>query len=208
MILNFLRTANREIRYDLLAAVFRRSNKKSIIVKDAERWIDPYQLRERLPMNFKTIDLIFYLFHRYPEFRNLFYYRFYSDPARNHFLYKLLERLFPPRDSVKISVNEIGSGLFIQHGTASSIGADKIGENCWINQHVTIGFSEERKAPIFGNGVVIRPGARIFGGITIGDNSIVGANCVVLKDVPPNCTVVGVPARIIRRNGQRVDEKL
>ena len=109
---------------------------------------------------------------------------------------------------VTIKVFEIGPGLFIQHGSASRIGAKKIGENCWINQNVTVGFSGEGKMPVIGDNVVIRPGSRIFGDIIIGDNSIVGANAVVLKNVPPNCTVAGVPARIIRRNGQRVDEKL
>lgn len=208
MDMRFLRAIYREMNYSLLAAAFRKSSCKDAIVKDAERWVKPYNLENRLSENYTIYDLLYYLFNRYREFRNLFYYRFSSDPAKNHFLIKLLKYLYPPRDSVGIQAGEIGAGLFIQHGTASSVGALKIGENCWLNQHITIGFSGEGNAPTLGNNVVVRPGARIFGKVTIGDNSIVGTNAVVLKDVPPNCTVVGVPARIILRDGQRVDEKL
>jgi len=208
MVVKIAKTITNEMGKSLLASVFRKSKNKEVIVKDAERWIEPYHLEKRLPGNYTFYDLIFFLFNHYREYRNLFYYRFGKDPAKNHFLFKLLKKVYPPWDMVTIKVFEIGPGLFIQHGSASRIGAKKIGENCWINQNVTVGFSGEGKMPVIGDNVVIRPGSRIFGDIIIGDNSIVGANAVVLKNVPPNCTVAGVPARIIRRNGQRVDEKL
>lgn len=198
----------REFKFSLVTATFRKLHNKEIVVRDAKRWIKPYRLWERLPENYKLYDLLFYLFNRYGEFRNLFYYRFAKDPNKNHFLLKLLKYFYPPRDSVRLLTTEIGPGFFLQHGTGSSLGARKIGENCWINQQVTIGFAERGLSPIIGNNVTIRPGAKIFGEITIGDNSIIGANSVVMKDVPPNCTVAGRPARIIRRNGLRVDEKL
>ncbi len=208
MIFKIIRSIQKDFGTSLLAATYRKSNSKETITKDANRWVYPYRLDSRLPKNYTIYDLLFFLFKRYKEFRNLYYYRLKKDKLQNHFLMRLLVFLYPPRDSISIKSSEIGPGLFLQHGTAAHVGAVKIGENCWLNQSITIGFAGRGKAPTLGNNVVVRPGAKIFGQVTIGDNSIVGANSVVLKDVPPNCTVVGVPARIIRRNGERVDEKL
>ncbi len=102
----------------------------------------------------------------------------------------------------------IGRGAFIQHGFGSVINGT-IGDNCWINQQVTIGFNADSGCrPILGNNVRIAAGAKVLGGITVHDNVIIGANAVVVKDVLPNCVVVGVPAYIVRRNGVRVNEKL
>ena len=65
-----------------------------------------------------------------------------------------------------------------------------------------------KRHPTLCNNVMISAGAKIIGDVTIGDNSIVGASSVVLKDVPPNCTVVGVPGKIVKENGIRVDKEL
>lgn len=76
-----------------------------------------------------------------------------------------------------------------------------IGKNCLIGQCVTIGGkSGWREVPVLGDNVMVNAGARIIGPVKIGDNVEVGANCVVVKDVPSNCVVAGVPARIIRKN--------
>ncbi len=76
-----------------------------------------------------------------------------------------------------------------------------IGNNCMIGQGVTVGGkSGWYEVPVIGNNVIINAGAKIIGPIRIGDNVEIGANCVVLKDVPSNCVVAGVPARIIRSN--------
>jgi len=107
-----------------------------------------------------------------------------------------------------IYTKDIGPGLFIQHGFATIISAQKIGQNCWINQQVTIGFLNDTDRPTLGDNVTIYAGAKVLGNVSIGDNSIVGANAVVVKDVPQNCTVVGVPAYIVRRNGVKVREPL
>jgi len=110
--------------------------------------------------------------------------------------------------SLYIYADNIGKGLFIQHGFATIIAAKSIGENCWINQQVTIGYSNDTDMPTLGNGVTINAGAKVIGNVTIGDNSVVGANAVVVKNVPANCTVVGIPAYIVKRDGVRVNEKL
>jgi serine O-acetyltransferase len=101
----------------------------------------------------------------------------------------------------------IGKGLFIQHGFSTIVMAD-IGDNCWINQQVTIGHKNKSGRPKLGNNVRITAGAKVLGNIQIGDNVTVGANAVVVRDVPANCVVVGIPARIIQRDGVKVDERL
>ena len=109
-----------------------------------------------------------------------------------------------PMENCYIDCEDIGPGLFIQHGFSTVIAARKIGKNCWINQQVTIGYANERDQPTICDNVKIHAGAKVIGNVTIGDNSIVGANAVVVKDVPPNCTVVGVPAYIVKKDGKRV----
>lgn len=75
-----------------------------------------------------------------------------------------------------------------------------IGKNCVIRQQVTIAQDKNNKAPVIGDNVVIGAGAKIIGNIKIGDNVIIGAGAVVVKDVPNNCIVGGVPAKVIKRN--------
>jgi serine O-acetyltransferase len=100
----------------------------------------------------------------------------------------------------------IGNGFFIDHATGVVIGeTSEIGNNVSIYQGVTLGgISTEKKKrhPTIGNNVVIGAGATILGPITIGDNVRVGAGSVVVKSVPPNSTVVGVPAKIVHREGR------
>lgn len=92
----------------------------------------------------------------------------------------------------------IGPGLQVRHGMAVVIGRGVvIGRNCRLHQQVTIGADSQGRYPVLGDDVVIYPGAKVFGGITLGDGAVVGANAVVNTDVPAGCTAVGVPARII-----------
>ena len=142
---------------------------------------------------------------RFPEFRSLFYYRL---KARSRVAARLLGLVARPMPLLRISVPDLGPGLFIQHGHATIIGADRIGRDCWINQQVTIGHSDVGKRPTLGDRVHVAAGAKIIGAVTIGDDATVGANAVVLRDVPAGCVVVGVPARIVRRDGERVDQAL
>lgn len=88
--------------------------------------------------------------------------------------------------------------MYLQHGFATIITAKSIGDNVWINQQMTIGHKGE-SAPVIGNNVRISCGAKILGGVRIGDNVVVGAGAVVVKDVPSNCVVAGVPAKIIKQ---------
>lgn len=105
----------------------------------------------------------------------------------------------------------IGRRLVIDHGTGIVIGETaQIGDDVLIYQGVTLGGTGKdvgKRHPTVGNGVMISAGAKVLGPINIGDNSRVAAGAVVLKDVPPNSTVVGVPARVVRQNGKKVDYK-
>ena len=103
---------------------------------------------------------------------------------------------------------QIGRRLFIDHGMGVVIGETAIvGDDVTLYQGVTLGGTGKEKAkrhPTLGNGVVVGGGAKILGNIRVGDNSRIGAGSVVLRDVPDNSTVVGVPGHIVLLNGKRV----
>ena len=95
----------------------------------------------------------------------------------------------------------LGRNLMLPHPNGVVIHEDSvIGDDCMIMQQVTIGMIGEDQVPKIGNRVYIGAGAKIIGKVSVGDDSRIGANAVVTKDVPPFCTAVGVPARIIERN--------
>lgn len=102
---------------------------------------------------------------------------------------------------------KIGEGLFIDHGHGVVIGeTSEIGNNVTIYQGVTLGGTGKgigKRHPTIQDNVMISAGAKILGPVTIGEGSKVGAGSVVLKDVPPHCTVVGVPGRVVRIAGQK-----
>lgn len=104
----------------------------------------------------------------------------------------------------------IGVGFFIDHGMGVVIGETaEIGDYVTLFQGVTLGGTGKERGkrhPTLGNHVVVGAGAKILGGIKIGDNVKIGANSVVLKSVPANSTVIGVPARIIKTEGERMPE--
>lgn len=106
----------------------------------------------------------------------------------------------------------IGHGLFIDHGMGVVIGeTTEIGDNVTIYQGVTLGGTGKdvgKRHPTIGNNVMIGSGAKVLGPFKVGDNSKIAANAVVLSEVPPNCTCVGVPARIVKINNERVTEQL
>jgi serine O-acetyltransferase len=105
---------------------------------------------------------------------------------------------------------KIGKGFFIDHGMGVVIGETaEIGDSVTLFQGVTIGGTGKERGkrhPTLGNHVVVGAGAKILGGIKIGDNVKIGANSVVLKSVPANSTVIGVPGRIIKAEGDRLPE--
>ena len=103
---------------------------------------------------------------------------------------------------------EIGKGLFIDHGMGVVIGETAVvGDNCTIYQGVTLGGTGKEKGkrhPTLGNNVVVGSGAKVLGPFTVGDNSKIAAGAVVLTEVPPDSTCVGVPARVVKKDGVKV----
>jgi serine O-acetyltransferase len=102
----------------------------------------------------------------------------------------------------------LGRGLFIDHGMGVVIGeTSEVGENVTLLHGVTLGgtsLKREKRHPTLGNNVVVGAGAAIIGAVTIGDGTRIGAGSVVVRDVPSNSVVVGVPGRVTYRDGQRV----
>ena len=105
---------------------------------------------------------------------------------------------------------KIGRRLVIDHGTGIVIGATaEVGDDCLLYQGVTLGGTgaqREKRHPTLGNNIMVGCGAKILGPFKVGDNSRIAANSVVLKEVPPNSTVVGVPGRVVRLNGAKLDQ--
>jgi serine O-acetyltransferase len=103
----------------------------------------------------------------------------------------------------------IGQGVFIDHGMGVVIGETAIvGDYCLIYQGVTLGGTGKdvgKRHPTLGENVVVGAGAKVLGNLNIGDNVMIGAGSVVLRDVPSNCTVVGIPGRIVYQSGAKVD---
>ena len=107
---------------------------------------------------------------------------------------------------------QIGEGFFIDHGMGVVVGETSVvGNNVTLFQGVTLGGTgkeQGKRHPNIGNNVVIGTGAKVLGNIEVGENSYIGANAVVIRDVPPNSTIVGVPGRITRQEGLKIEKKM
>ncbi len=168
---------------------------------------DLRQVQDQRPTLFNFIKAM----TREHTFRNLFYYRM------GPYLSAPISWLCPPERTLRIWCPSIGPGAHFEHNYATYLNAESIGSHFYCLQLVTLGTGHHATGsatpessglpdrPTVGNHVRILTGAIVFGNIHIGDHSIIGAGAVVGKDVPPNCTVAGNPARIVRQNGKRVN---
>lgn len=139
----------------------------------------------------------------YPEFRYQLYYRLRCYSKLWRFLLRPLQ--FSNGLNLYIRCSDIDGGLFIEHGFSTIIVCRHIGKNCLIHQQVTIGFNNAG-TPFIGDNVKIYAGAKILGNVRIGNDVVVGANAVVVKDIPDHSVVVGVPARIIKTRTSEFQE--
>lgn len=156
-----------------------------------------------VPQNFKgMIKLI----RHYPEYRRLIYYRF---EYRKSLLAKITKRIIsiikPTSLNLYFCNENIGAGLRIMHGFSTIINAKSIGKHCVISQQVTIGWSQSG-LPTIGDYCKVYAGAKILGGVKIGDDVWIGANSVVTKDVPAHSVVVGIPAQVIKKRNNIEDK--
>ena len=163
-------------------------------------------IRERDPAIKSNMEVFLY-----PSFKVILRYRIAHKLYRNkHFF---LARWISQRAARKTGIEihpgaKIGKGLFIDHGSGVIIGeTTEIGNNVTLYQGVTLGGTgkeQGKRHPTLRDNVMVSAGAKILGSFTIGENSKIGAGSVVLEEVPPNCTVVGVPGRVVKMGDQRI----
>lgn len=179
-----------------LLFAFRQAAHRDVIAADVAQWC---RVKYRAPGPVER-DLVMFLLE-FRELRNVFYFRLSGGSASDRAAAKMLRRLWQPVAGLDLSSAEIGPGLTISHGYGTILTADRIGRNLWVHQGVTIGFEYGRGRPTIGDDVFVGAGAKILGPIHVGDGARIGANAVVVKDVPAGATMGGVPARTIRLPG-------
>ena len=147
----------------------------------------------------------------YPSFRVMIQYRNAHKLYQNghYFLARWVSQRAARKTGIEIHPGaQIGKGLFIDHGNGVIIGETAIiGDNVTLYQGVTLGGTGKetgKRHPTLRDNVMVSAGAKVIGSFTIGENSKIGAGSVVLEEVPPNCTVVGVPGRIVKRENRKV----
>lgn len=147
----------------------------------------------------------------YPSFWAILKYRKAHSlyMKKHYFLARWISQRSARRTGIEIHPGaQIGKGLFIDHGHGVVIGETAIiGDNVTLYQGVTLGGTGKEKGkrhPTIGDNVMISAGAKVLGSFTVGENSKIGAGSVVLEEVPPNSTVVGVPGRIVKRDNMRI----
>ena len=163
-------------------------------------------IRERDPAIKSNLEVFLY-----PSFKVILRYRLAHKLylKKHYFLARWISQRAARKTGIEIHPGAtIGKGLFIDHGSGVIIGETTvIGDNVTLYQGVTLGGTgkeQGKRHPTLKDNVMVSAGAKILGSFTIGENSKIGAGSVVLKEVPPNCTVVGVPGRIVKRGDVRV----
>lgn len=163
-------------------------------------------IRERDPAIRSSFEVFLY-----PSFKAILRYRLAHRlyKRKHYFLARWISQRTARKTGIEIHPGAtIGKGLFIDHGNGVVIGETAIiGDNVTLYQGVTLGGTGKEKGkrhPTIGNNVMISAGAKVLGSFTIGENSKIGAGSVVLSEVPPNATVVGVPGRIVKRDNVKI----
>ena len=163
-------------------------------------------IRERDPAIHSDMEVFLY-----PSFKVMMHYRIAHKlyTQGHYFLARWVSQRGVRKTGIEIHPGaQIGENFFIDHGNGVIIGETAIvGNNVTLYQGVTLGGTGKehgKRHPTIGDNVMISAGAKVLGSFTIGENSKIGAGSVVLEAVPPNCTVVGVPGRIVKRNNQKL----
>ncbi len=166
-------------------------------------------IRERDPAIHSDMEVFLY-----PSFKIMLYYRMAHKLylKRHYFLARWVSQRGVRKTGIEIHPGaQIGKGFFIDHGNGVIIGETTvIGDNVTLYQGVTLGGTGKehgKRHPTIGNNVMISTGAKVLGSFKIGDNSKIGAGSVVLEEVPPGSTVVGVPGHVVKRNNERLPQE-
>jgi serine O-acetyltransferase len=170
--------------------------------EDLKRWLDRGHRpcgAQPSPLQLHALDIVRLLW-RHPALWATGIYRLSSWCSRHRvrLLPSILERLNLVMFGIEIGPSiPIGPGLYIAHPVGTVITAERIGANASFIHAATVGMRTAWEFPVIGDGVFIGAGARVLGGIRLGDDCTIGANAVVIMDVPAGATAVGVPARIL-----------
>ena len=163
-------------------------------------------IRERDPAIKSNMEVFLY-----PSFKAIIAYRAAHKLylRKHYFLARWISQRAVRKTGIEIHPGaKIGKGLFIDHGSGVIIGETaELGDNVTLYQGVTLGGTgkeQGKRHPTLRDNVMVSAGAKVLGSFTIGENSKIGAGSVVLKEVPPNCTVVGVPGRIVKRDDVKI----
>ena len=166
-------------------------------------------IRQRDPAIHSSMEVFLY-----PSFKVMLHYRIAHRlyEKGHYFLARWVSQRGVSKTGIEIHPGaKIGKGFFIDHGNGVIIGETAIiGDNVTLYQGVTLGGTgkeQGKRHPTVGNNVMISAGAKVLGSFKIGDNSKIGAGSVVLEEVPPNSTVVGVPGRVVKRNNQALPQE-
>lgn len=163
-------------------------------------------IRERDPAIKTNMEVFLY-----SSFKAILHYRVAHKLylRKHYFLARWVSQRAARKTGIEIHPGAtIGKGLFIDHGSGVIIGETaELGDNITLYQGVTLGGTgkeQGKRHPTLRDNVMVSAGAKVLGSFTIGENSKIGAGSVVLQEVPPNCTVVGVPGRIVKMDGQKM----
>lgn len=163
-------------------------------------------IRERDPAIHSDMEVFLY-----PSFKVMLHYRVAHKlyMKKHYFLARWISQRAVRKTGIEIHPGaQIGENFFIDHGNGVIIGETAIvGNNVTLYQGVTLGGTGKehgKRHPTIGDNVMISAGAKVLGSFSVGENSKIGAGSVVIEEVPPNCTVVGVPGRVVKRNNQKL----
>ena len=163
-------------------------------------------IRERDPAIKSNMEVFLY-----SSFKAILHYRIAHKLylKKHYFLARWVSQRAARKTGIEIHPGAtIGKGLFIDHGSGVIIGETaELGDNITLYQGVTLGGTgkeQGKRHPTLKDNVMVSAGAKVLGSFTIGENSRIGAGSVVLKEVPPNCTVVGVPGRVVKMNDEKI----
>ena len=173
-------------------------------------------IKEEYYLNCGHKSFIYNLIYPNYCYKYLFYNRLYEFSRSGDggikkifsFFLKIKVHKWSFKTKIEIPTFTIGRGLKINHTTGGIIinSRARIGRNCYLSNGVIIGqdnIYKPNNVPIIGNNVHFAPNSKVFGNVIIGDNVIIGTDCIVMKSIPSNCCVVGNPARIVRKDGKK-----